>query len=141
MGPGYMPTFLYYFVVTTFIVVFIVQQGGEELQIANPFQIAMFFGLAAGFLGARFNSSQTISLPVKNKGAFQKQLLQALNNWGYQETSELNGFTVYQRSGLSQFFSGKIFVQLDKNTATIAGRASKMRSLQQQFAPTQKSSA
>ncbi|MBL1173868.1 hypothetical protein [Pantanalinema sp. GBBB05] len=139
MGPGYVPTFLYYFVVTTFIVVFIVQQGGEELQIANPFQIGMFFGLTAGFLGARFNSSQTISLPVKNKGAFQKQLLQALNSWGYQETSELNGFTVYQRAGLSQFFSGKIFVQLDKNTATIAGRASKMRSLQQQLAPNQKS--
>lgn len=136
MGPGYMPTFLYYFVVTTFIVVFVVQQGGEALQIANPFQIGMFFGLAAGFLGARFNSSQTISLPVKNRGAFQKQLLKTLNDWGYQESSELNGFTVYERSGLSKFFSGKIFVQLDKNTATIAGRASKIRPLQKQLDPT-----
>lgn len=141
MGPGYMPTFLYYFVITTFIVVFVVLQGGEELQIANPFQIGMFCGLAAGFLGARFNSSQTVSLPVKNKGAFQKQLLNTLNDWGYQETSELNGFTVYERSGLSKFFSGKIFVQLDKNTATIAGRASKIRPLQKQFDPTPKTAA
>ena len=132
MGPGYVPTFLYYFVGTTFIAVFVLSKGADDLTF-NPFQVAVPFGLVVAGFGAALNSHRTISLPIKNKGGFVKSLNEALAELGYQETSTLDEFTVYQRSGLGKVFSGKLFINLDNKTATISGRSTNLKVLEKKL--------
>lgn len=129
-GPGFLPTFLYYFTGTSLIVALIVaQQLGVSLATRTPYQIGASLGLLAGLLGAYFNRSQLISVNITNPKAFTQKLTQMLNSAGYQETGKAEEFTVYERSGASGVFSGKIFVQIEKKSATIAGRASKVEML------------
>lgn len=133
-GPGFVPTFLYYFVGTTFIAVFVISQGAENgLGLGNPWQVAIVFGLVSGLAGGYVNSHKTIALPIKNKGAFLKKLKDTLTAMGYAETSQLDEVTVYERSGLSKLLSGKLFVQLDKETATLSGRSTQINTLQKQL--------
>lgn len=135
MGPSFVPTFLYYFVGTTLIVAFVVANGSEELQGVNPIQIGLLFGLVTGGLGAYFNSNRTIEVPIKNRGAFLKQLNQALAQMGYQPTSELEAFTVYERPVPGKFFAGKLFIQIEKNVATLSGRSSQVKALHKRIQP------
>lgn len=133
-GPGFIPTFLYYFVGMTFIAVFVISQGAENgLELGNPWQVAIVFGLVSGLAGGYVNSHKTIALPIKNKGAFLKTLKDTLTAMGYAETSQVDEFTVYERSGLSKFLSGKLFVQLEKETATVSGRSTQINTLQKQL--------
>ncbi|MGQ9872106.1 hypothetical protein [Leptodesmis sp.] len=50
-GPGFLPTFLYYFVGTTLIVVLLIHQGVGNSALAdgagNPFTVGILFGLLA----------------------------------------------------------------------------------------------
>ncbi len=131
-GPGFVPTFLFYFVGTTLIVAFVIAQGAPELEV-NPFQAAILFGLLAGGIGSYFNSHQTTSFPIKNRGAFLKALGDSLSQMGYGEKEKLEDLTIYERPVPSNFFSGKLFVQLEKETATISGRSSIIRSLKKRM--------
>jgi hypothetical protein len=133
MGPGWVPTFLYYFVCTTLIVSFVAESGTETLQMGNPYPIGILCGLVVGSLGAYFNSHITISLPIKNRGAFLAKLNAALTEMGYQETSQLAEFTVYERSAARKIFSGKLFVHIEPKSATISGRSLRVRTLRQRL--------
>ncbi|EKQ67798.1 hypothetical protein OsccyDRAFT_4088 [Leptolyngbyaceae cyanobacterium JSC-12] len=138
-GPGFIPTFLYYFVGTTFIVVFVVSQGFNNPELidtlGNPFRVGIWFGLLAGGLGAYFNSHNQIELPIKNRGAFLAKLKETMTALGYVEASEIDQVKIYERSGASKFFSSKLFVELEAKTARISGRASSVRALQKHLEP------
>lgn len=121
MGPGWVPTFLYYFVCTTLIVSFVAEQGTEAIQMGNPYPIGIFCGLVAGSLGAYFNSHITISLPIKNRGAFLAKLNAALTEMGYQETSQLEEFTVYERSAARKFLLANCSCKLNPNLPPFLG--------------------
>lgn len=136
-GPGLVPTFLYYFVGTTAIVAFVLTRGLDNAAaIGNPYQIGIVVGALLGGLGAYFNSHNQIELPVKNRGAFLKQLNEALTAMGYQETEADDadqGVKIYQRPFPSGAFSGKLFVQIEGSQAAIAGRASSLRQLRKRL--------
>lgn len=132
-GPGFMPTFLYYFVSTTFIVVFILSKGLDSSNplevLANPFQVAIPLGLLAGGVGAYFNGYEQLEMPLKNRGADFKKLNQVLTDSGYAETREVEDVKIYDRSFPSNLFAGKVIVQVNEKTINISGRASRIRGL------------
>ncbi|MBF2027382.1 MAG: hypothetical protein IGS48_11520 [Oscillatoriales cyanobacterium C42_A2020_001] len=136
-GPGFIPTFLYYFVGTTFIVVFVVSKGLDSPELidtfGNPFRIGIVFGLLVGGVGAYFNSHNQVELPIKNRGAFLAKLKEALTALGYTKVSEVEQVTIYERSGASKLFSSKLFVELDAKNAMVSGRASSVRALQKRL--------
>jgi hypothetical protein len=135
-GPGFLPTFLYYFVGTTFIVVFILSQGLDNSALAtlgNPFQIAIPLGLLAGSLGGYFNGYEQLELPLKNRGADLKKLNQTLTTMGYVETQEFEQVKVYDRSFPASLFAGKLIVEINEKTALISGRANRIRTLKKTF--------
>jgi len=133
-GPGLTPTFLYYFVATTTIVIFVLSRGVETpIPLVNPAQFSLLCGLLAGAIGAYFNSHDTVELALKNRGALLKKLKDCLASMGYAETSQVEGVTIYERPAPSKFFSGKIFVQIEDKTATIAGRSNRIRALKKRL--------
>ncbi len=133
-GPGFVPTFLFYFVGTACITAFVLTQGLDPNQTEiNPFQVDLVLGVLAGLVGAYFNSHRTLTLPVKNRGAFLKRLKEAVSQLGFEQTGELDEFTVYERPAPSNFFSGKLFVSLDKSEATISGRSSIIRAVEKRL--------
>jgi len=133
MGPGLLPTFLYYFVATTLIVAIAVSQGtGTSLETGDPYQVGIVFGLLAGAFGAYFNRYVMIAIPLKTK-AEKRHLSHTLSAMGYVETNQLEDVTVYERSALGKFFSGKFLVQIEQDTATISGRSSRIKALQKRL--------
>ncbi len=133
-GPGLWPTFLYYFVSATLIAFLAIAQSLDSQSATglptNPYVGAILFGLLSGAIGTYFNRNVTLSLPVTNQKVFRQRLTEVLTNSGFQVTGDFQGFTIYQRPKLSAIFSGKLFVQVGKDSATIAGRASKVKALQ-----------
>ncbi|NES87310.1 MAG: hypothetical protein F6K10_41675 [Moorea sp. SIO2B7] len=133
-GPRFLVTFLYYFSCTTVIVVVIASQiMGLSLEAKLPYQFGILFGLVAGLLGANFNRSVTISTSFRNKKVFTKTLNEALYEMGFEESTQVDEFTVYQKSALRTLFSGKVFVQIDNNSATIISRSSIIKRLSQKI--------
>jgi hypothetical protein len=131
LGPGIVPTFLYYFVGGTLIAALVASQGIVE--VSNPVQIGLPFGLFAGLVGTYFNRSELWTVPYTNKKAFTEKLATVLTDLGYQETSTVEGYTVYARSQLNQITTGKVLVQLEECSAAIIARASTIRTLKQQL--------
>lgn len=136
-GPGFVPTFLYYFVSTTFIVVFVISNGlsnAEQLEIFNnPFQIGIFLGLIAGSLGAYFNSYESAELPLKNLKADLKNLHQIITSMGYIEVQEIDQAKLYERPFPSNFFAGKLILQPSEESIIVSGRSSRIRQLKKLF--------
>lgn len=130
--PGFWLTFLYYFSVTNLIVILVVSQGmgiGFDEQIL--YQIAVFLGLIAGLVGAKFNRSITISASFANQKKFSKILNETLSQMGFEPKSQLEDFTVYEKSTWKSWFSGKIFVRIEAKSATIIGRSNMVKKLSQ----------
>lgn len=136
-GPGFVPTFLYYFVGTTFIVAFVVSKGLDTSELTgsmgNPLQVGILFGCIAGGLGAYLNSHDSVELPVKNRGAFSQKLNDTLTAMGYSDVEEVDAIKVYKRPFPSSLFSGKVFVAVDNKQAIISGRSSSIRKLQKRL--------
>lgn len=137
-GPGFLPTFLYYFAGTTVIVAFVLAKGLEQsASLREVYQIGLVVGGIVGGLGAYLNSHREIELPIKNRGAFLAQMHRTFEELGYGEPAELDGIKVYQRPFPNSIFSGKIFVQVEAKQVAIAGRASQIRRLEKRLtAPT-----
>ncbi|EGJ30046.1 MULTISPECIES: hypothetical protein [Moorena] len=124
LGPGLLITFLYYFTCTTLITtVFSSQVLRLSLVTGMPYSVGIIFGLIGGLLGTYFNRTVTVSLEFRSKKVFTAALNDALTEMGFEETSKLDDFVVYQRPALSNLFSGKVFVQIGKGKATIASRS------------------
>lgn len=130
--PGFWLTFLYYFSVTNLIVILVVSQGmGIGFHERILYQIAVFLGLIAGLVGAKFNRSVTISASFSNKKTFSKILNETLSQMGFEPKSQLEDFTVYQKLTWKTLFTGKIFVRIENKSATIIGRSSIIKKLSQ----------
>ncbi|NEP49641.1 MAG: hypothetical protein F6K65_12850 [Moorea sp. SIO3C2] len=124
LGPGLLITFLYYFTCTTLITtVFSSQVLRLSLVTGMPYSVGVIFGLIGGLLGTYFNRTVTVSLEFKSKKVFTAALQDTLTEMGFEETSKLDDFVVYQRPALSNLFSGKVFVQIGKGKANIASRS------------------
>lgn len=130
VGPGFLPTFLYYFTGATIIFTLLAVKGlGLGLSTGVPEQLGLVGGLVAGGFGAYMNQTTSFSVQFRDRKKFLKELDAALRELGYEQTSEIEGVQVYERSSFRKLFSGKIYVQLEGNSATIASRASNTRQL------------
>jgi hypothetical protein len=135
-GPGTLPTFLYYFVGTTFITVLLMNQGAGDTALGssgNPFTAGILFGLLAGGVGTYFNRHELLTLPVKNQKTFTQKLNTVLTEMGFTEADPVEAVKVYERPIPSRFFSGKLFVQMENETLTLSGRSRLVRSLKQRL--------
>lgn len=129
-GPSFLVTFLYYFATTTLIVLLLTSQGmGISLETKVPYQLGTLCGLIAGLIGAYFNRSVTHSITFSDRKAFNEQLEASLTQMGFEQKTQLEDFTVYTKSAFGKTLAGKILVKIEKNSATIIGRSSKIRRL------------
>ncbi len=131
-GPGIAVTFLYYFTSTAVVLAFVVSQAlGISVSTGIPQQFGAIGGLLAGILGAYFNRTVSFTVPIKGQKQFLNRLESTLNEMGYEQISNEEGIRTYERSSWSKWFSGRIFVQVEAEQATIASRAITVRSLKQ----------
>ena len=139
-GPGFWPTFLYYFVSTTLITAFLSSQGlGIDLESGLPLRLGLILGAIAGGAGGYFNRTVTFSVEFKSRKKFLRNLNEVLTEMGYLVTSELDSseaeddILIYKKSALGGLLSGKVFVQIGKDSATFASRAVYSQKLQKRF--------
>lgn len=129
--PGATLTFLYYFSMTTLIVLLIMSQGmGVSLNSQIPYQIGISLGLVTGLIGTYFNRSVTLTLNTKQPKTLIRQVEQSLAELGFQKTSQVEDYVIYRKSGLSSLFSGKIFLKPTKNSLICIGRSRNIKSLE-----------
>ena len=132
-GPGFVPTFLYYFVSTTLIVVFIISNGLSEAEKSaffdNPFQVGILLGLVAGGVGAYFNSYESFDFCLEKHGSNSKILAETLATMGYEKSQEIDHASIYERPFPGNFFAGKLILQFSENTVSISGRSNCIRTL------------
>lgn len=129
-GPGVATTFLYYFTSTAVVLTFVVSQAvGLSVNTGVPQQFGAIGGLVAGILGAYFNRTVSFTVPFQSQKQFLKTLEATLAQMGYQQIAQEDEVRIYQRSDFSKWFSGRIFVQVEDQQATIASRAVTIRSL------------
>ncbi len=130
-GPGFVPTFLYYFVSTTLIAAFVASRGlGMSIGSGTPLRLGIVLGLLAGLAGGYFNRTVTRSFDFKNRKKFDQQLEGILAELGFQKADEReDGVRIYQRAALAKVLSGKVFVQFEQQSAAIAGRSIAMKQL------------
>ena len=122
--PGFFLTFFYYFAITNLIVVALVPQRlGINWLDPTVYQIGVCTGLIAGILGANYNRNITVTTQIKQKKIFLNALNKTLAEMGFEPKSELEGYTIYQKSTWAALFSGRVFVKIERNIATIMGRA------------------
>lgn len=132
-GPGFVSTFLYYFVCTAFAITFVASKGlGLGLSTGYPQQLGLLVGLFAGLLGGYFNRTVSFSVAFSDRQSFLETLNEALEAMGYHHVQdEEDGVKVYERSPLRKLFSGKVFVKLDQGEATIASRSVHITAIRQ----------
>jgi hypothetical protein len=128
-GPGTTATFLYYFTSTALVFTLVMAKAlGTGLD-GLPQQVGLLGGLLGGLVGTYFNRTITFTVDTNGKDATSKKLAQALKAMGYEKTNDEDGLALYERSGVSKFLSGKVFVQQEGKSATIASRATHVKVL------------
>jgi hypothetical protein len=133
-GPGFLTTFLYYFVTAGLITSLVIaNQTGASVASSEIYRAGIVAGLIAGLVGASLNRSVTISVPVKNAKKFTKNLEQTLTEMGFREKSQLEDCTLYEKSNMAGMFSGKVLVQVEQDTATISARSRIMNVLRKKI--------
>ena len=129
--PGIGITFLYYFACTNLIVFFIGFTQGARLGIEQSllYQLGLGVGVVTGILGATFNRSVTLTAKYKKSRMFKNSIEEVLTDLGFVPRSELEGYTVYQIPSIKSLFVGKVFVEINKRSATIICRSSLAKEL------------
>jgi hypothetical protein len=126
-GPGAAATFLYYFTSTALVITFVMSRSVGSESLSQP--ISVLGGVVAGGLAVYFNRTTSFTMPVQSRKKFLKSLDATLAQLGYQQVSEAEDLRTYERSSFSKWFSGRIFVQIVDQEATIASRAATVRAL------------
>ncbi|WAL60640.1 hypothetical protein [Thermocoleostomius sinensis] len=133
-GPGFLPTFLYYFTTAGVLVALVASRGmGFSLNSGMPGRLGLMGGVVAGLLGAYFNRTTTVDVQFQGQKKFLAELETTLAAMGYQLAAQEEDLRIYERSNLSKWLSGKLYVQLEQNHATIASRAGTLRRLRKQI--------
>jgi hypothetical protein len=133
---GFWATFLYYFTGTSLIAA-ITSAQALHLDLASglPFQFGGLFGVLAGGVGAYYNRTTQVEIPIATPKTFNPKFAQTLQNMGYtavdqDESETLPGYEVYRRSGLRHWFSGSLLVRRQPQQVKLYGRARINRQLQ-----------
>jgi hypothetical protein len=134
-GPGFALTFLYYFSGSVLVATFLAFKSfGYGLSTGLPGQLLLTVGAIGGFLGGFFNHTMTLTVPFKSRKQFLKTLVQdTLEPMGYELAEEVDDIWVYRRSTLRQIFSGKIYVEIQRDRAILASRAVHIRYLRKKL--------
>ncbi|HEY9763238.1 MAG TPA: hypothetical protein V6D07_11985 [Trichocoleus sp.] len=135
-GPGFLPTFLYYFSGTALVTTFLaVKSLGVGLETGIPGEFGLLFGALGGLVASYFNHNRLIDIPFTNRKAFLTQLEQALAEMGYAQDTDatLEDVLVYHRAALRQLFSGRIYVRVGEKQATLSSRALHIRGLKKRL--------
>jgi hypothetical protein len=135
-GPGFGPTFLYYFVGTALVTALLATQTLDVgLDTGIPNQFGLLFGVIGGLVGASLNRTRTLTLTCPSQKTFKQQLTNILADMGYQEVPNArdDGILVFQRAALRQLFSGRVYVLIEGKTARLSSRTSHVRRLRQQL--------
>ena len=133
-GPGFLPTFLYYFSGTALVSTLLAMRALDvSLNTGIPNQLGLIAGVFGGAVGAYFNRSVVLDVPFKHRKKFLKTLNVALAEMGYKLSSDTEDAIVYQRSPLRQLLSGKVFVQITGQTATICSRSVHIKGLRKRL--------
>ncbi|MBE9178775.1 hypothetical protein IQ268_09410 [Oculatella sp. LEGE 06141] len=130
-GPGFTATFLYYFATTAILFTLLASQVlhlGTGTGI--PQQVGILGGLIAGVLGAYFNRTTTFSVGFKNQKTFLKELHKTMQAMGYEQKAQEEDVLIYERPGLGKVLAGKVYVQLEPETVTIASRSIQLKRIQ-----------
>ena len=80
-------------------------------------------------MGAAFNRSVTLTAKYKKSRVFENSIEEVLTDLGFVATSDLEGYTVYQIPNIKSLFVGKVFVEINKRSATIICRSSLAKEL------------
>jgi hypothetical protein len=133
-GPSIGITFLYYFAGTALISTFLASQVLHlSLSSGIPNQLGSLMGLVGGLVGTYFNRAMTLEIPMQGKKKLLNQLTPILESMGYALAEEVDQTLVFQRSRLSSLFSGKVYLSLGDQTATITSRAVHIRELKKRL--------
>ncbi|MFQ3616916.1 MAG: hypothetical protein SNJ57_15335 [Cyanobacteriota bacterium] len=138
-GPGFTATFLYYFASTALVFTLVTALSLDTAIAGLPQQVGLMGGLVGGLIGAYFNRSISVELPLKGKKTFWKRLDPILSDLGYTlcqnglQSEDSEEIRVYERRGLQKALSGKIYVQLEKDHATLAGRAVQVKAIRKRL--------
>ena len=133
-GPGLWTTFFYYFAMMMLIGSFTASRATHSAWLSpSAIQIGVLLGAIAGLGGTYFNRSTTLELPIQGQKVFSNRLEQALESLGYApvEGEDVDRLTqIYARGGSGSLFAGRLYVQIQDETARIVGRSSAIRRLQ-----------
>lgn len=134
-GPEFFTTFLYYFVCTTLIVLLVISRSmGISLESRFPYVIGILMGLVAGLIGAYLNRSVTFSTTLKgNSKTFKKTFEKTLSEMGFEQSGQMEDFTIYCKSSFKTLFAGRVLVKTEKDVVTIISRSSTVKRLQKQL--------
>lgn len=133
-GPGFLPTFLYYFSGTALVTTLLaVKTLDISLNTGAPNQLGLIAGLFGGLLGAYFNRSVTLEVPFKSKKSFLNTLNASLAEMGYEPRLNIEDVVVYQRPSLRRLLSGRVFVQIADNAAIISSRSIHIKGLKKRL--------
>lgn len=129
-GPGALATFLYYFSSTAVVFTLVSMQSlNTGLSSGLPQQFGLLGGLLGGLVGMYFNRTVTLAVPVKSEKAFFKNLDGVLAQMGYKLAAQEDNMRTYERTGLSKFLSGRVYVLVEKDEAAIASRSIQIQAL------------
>ena len=133
-GPGVTFTFFYYFSGAALITaVFAVKTLGVGFGSGITGQLALAVGSVGGLLGAFYNRTKTLKIPVSKPKVFARKLEETLSEMGYTLSETVEGISVYQRSRFRRLFSGDIYVQNQDKEVVLAGRAMHIRTLEKRL--------
>lgn len=136
-GPGFFPTFFYYFSTAALLLSFAASQGlGLGFNTGYPQQIGVLGGLIAGLVGGTLNRTITLTIPVNDQKAFVARLNDVMTQKGYERQEDMDEVWVYQRAALAKYLTGKVFVLFGEGTATIASRAVQIRGIRKSLEET-----
>lgn len=129
--PGIFITFLYYFACTNVIIFLIAFTQSSRIGVDESvlYELSLVVGLLTGVLGAKFNRSVTITAAYRKSKDFEKTIEKVIKDLGFSPDSQLEEFTVYQIPSIKSLFVGKLFLQVEKRSATIICRASLAKQL------------
>ena len=114
-----------------------VKAGGMPLEEGIAQRFGLLVGLVAGLCGGYFNRTTSFSISSTDPSQLLANLKAIAQDMGYQlmDDSPNNRFEedvlVYQRSGLSALFSGRVFFQIEDKQVTVAARSIQLKRLQQ----------
>jgi hypothetical protein len=131
-GPGFLPTFFYYFATTSLLLALATSKGlGLGFSTGYPQQIGVLGGLIAGILGGALNRTITLTVPFNDQKAFIARLNDIMTRKGYERQEDMDEVWVYQRANLAKLLTGKVFVFFGEGNATIASRAVQIRGIRE----------